>query len=75
MKKVIHPQYITDEQGKRVSVVLSMKQWQQILEELEELDDIRLYDAVKSRSELTTSLVDYRAKRQNELTIDYGSHG
>ncbi|WP_288424945.1 hypothetical protein [uncultured Spirosoma sp.] len=63
MNKAIHPQYITDEQGKRVSVVFSMQQWQQLLDELDELDDIRLYDAVKLRNEPTTSLADYRSKR------------
>ncbi|GAB3759239.1 hypothetical protein [Spirosoma pomorum] len=61
MTKTIHPQYITDEHGKRVSVVLSIQQWQQLLDEL---DDIRLYDEVKGRNEPTTSLADYRRKRK-----------
>jgi hypothetical protein len=64
MTKTIHPQYITDEQGKRVSVVLSIQQWQQLLEDLEELEDVRLYDDVKTRNEPTISLADYRQKRQ-----------
>ena len=62
--KAIHPQYITDAQGKRVSVVLPMQQWQQVLEELEELEDIRLYDQVKGRQESTIPLDDYLKKRQ-----------
>lgn len=64
MNKTLHPQYITDEHGKRVSVVLPIQQWQQMLDELEELDDIRLYDQVKSRNEPTISLSEYRKKRQ-----------
>ncbi|AUD02511.1 hypothetical protein [Spirosoma pollinicola] len=64
MNKVLHPQYITDEQGKRVSVVLPIKQWQQVLEELEELDDIKLYDDVKARKEPTIALAEHRQKRQ-----------
>ncbi|GAB2593208.1 hypothetical protein [Spirosoma areae] len=64
MNKSLHPQYITDEQGKRVSVVLPIQQWQQVLDELKELDDIRLYDEVKARKESTTSLAEYRQKRQ-----------
>lgn len=64
MSKVLHPQYITDEHGKRVSVVLSIQQWQQVMDELEELDDIRLYDEVKARNESTRSLADYKRKRQ-----------
>jgi hypothetical protein len=55
--------YITDERGNRVSVVLPIKQWQQVLDELEELDDIRLYDGVKARNELTMSLAEYRRER------------
>lgn len=38
------PQYITDNKGKKLSVVLSIKDYQKIMEELEELEDIRLYD-------------------------------
>jgi len=64
MTKSIRPQYITDEHGKRVSVILSIQQWQKVLEDLEELDDIRLYDEVKSRKEPTISLTEYRQKRQ-----------
>ena len=64
MSKSLHPQYIIDEHGKRVSVVLSIQQWQQVMDELEELDDIRLYDKVKARNESTSSLADYKRKRQ-----------
>ncbi len=64
MDKLIHPQYITDEQGVRVSVVLPIQQWQQLLDDLDELEDIRLYDQVKARNESTISLTDYRQKRQ-----------
>ena len=38
-------QYLTDREGKRVGVVLDLEQFQQIIEELEELEDIRAYDA------------------------------
>ena len=41
---MITPQYIIDNKGKKVSVVLSIKEYQKIMEELEELEDIRLYD-------------------------------
>ncbi|MEA5511012.1 hypothetical protein VB715_14655 [Crocosphaera sp. UHCC 0190] len=36
--------YITDAQGKRVAVVLDIKEYQNLLEQLEELDAIRAYD-------------------------------
>lgn len=38
-------QYLTDREGKRVGVVLGLEQFQRIVEELEELEDIRAYDA------------------------------
>jgi len=38
------PQYITDSKGRKLSVVLPMKDYKKIMEELEELEDLRLYD-------------------------------
>jgi hypothetical protein len=64
MANPLHPQYITNAQGKRVSVVLPLQEWQRVLEKLEELEDIRLYDEVKARNEPTISLAEYRKKRQ-----------
>jgi PHD/YefM family antitoxin component YafN of YafNO toxin-antitoxin module len=43
----VHPQYITDNKGKKISVVLPVKEFKTIMEELEELEDIRLYDEGK----------------------------
>ncbi|MEW6220114.1 MAG: hypothetical protein AB1634_11365 [Thermodesulfobacteriota bacterium] len=43
----IHPQYILDEKQRRKAVQLPLGEWEGILEELEELDDIRAYDAAK----------------------------
>ncbi|RRB00745.1 hypothetical protein [Larkinella rosea] len=63
--KAIQSQYIIAAQGKRVSVILPMQQWQQVLEDLDELEDIRLYDEVKARQEPTVSLDDYLKKRQH----------
>ena len=37
MSTELHPQYITDEAGKRVSVVLSIEEYQELLEDLEDL--------------------------------------
>ena len=44
----LQEQCLTDREGNRVKVVLDMDQFQQMLEELEELDDIRAYDAAKA---------------------------
>ena len=42
-----HQEYLTDDQGKRRAVVISMDEWERIQEEMEELEDIRAYDAAK----------------------------
>jgi len=47
----VHPQYITDKAGKKISVVLPMKDFKAIMEELEELEDIKLYDEAKKSNE------------------------
>jgi PHD/YefM family antitoxin component YafN of YafNO toxin-antitoxin module len=46
----IHPQYITDTAGKKM-VVLPAKEFDTIIEELEELEDIKLYDKAKASKE------------------------
>lgn len=47
----ISPQFITDSKGKKISVVLPMKDFKAIMEELEELEDIKLYDEAKKSNE------------------------
>ncbi len=47
----LHPQYITDNSGKKTAAILSMKEFETILEELEELEDIKLFDESKSDNE------------------------
>ena len=41
--------YITDNKGKKVSVVLPMQSYKKMLNELEELADIKAYDHAKAR--------------------------
>ena len=60
----IHPQYITDEDGKKVSVVIPLAEYEQILEELDELDDIRLYDEAKADKEPVMLFDDYVKQRR-----------
>lgn len=43
----IHPQYITDHSGKKISAVLPINEFESILDELDELEDIKLYDESK----------------------------
>ena len=42
---------LPDDKGNKVSVVLPLKEFQKLMEELEELEDIRLYDDAKQLNE------------------------
>jgi len=43
----LHPEYVVDKDKKPKAVLLPFEEWQKLTEELEELDDIRAYDAAK----------------------------
>ena len=44
----VHPQYVIDQDQQRKAVLLPLAEWERIVEDLEELDDIRTYDEAKS---------------------------
>jgi hypothetical protein len=44
----IKERYVVDENGTRISVLLGIEDYQRLLEELEELESIRAYDAAKA---------------------------
>jgi PHD/YefM family antitoxin component YafN of YafNO toxin-antitoxin module len=46
----VNPQYIKDTAGKKL-VVLPAKQFDSMMEELEELEDIKRFDAAKKRKQ------------------------
>jgi PHD/YefM family antitoxin component YafN of YafNO toxin-antitoxin module len=48
MSLTLNPQYVIDNKKKPKAVLLSIKEWEEVVDALEELDDIRAYDAVKS---------------------------
>ncbi|MFY7909867.1 MAG: hypothetical protein ACOVO2_09965 [Emticicia sp.] len=65
----IHPQYITDNTGKKISVILPLKEFDAIMEELEELEDIRLFDEAKKEDDGTRILFsDYLKNRNTKNT-------
>jgi hypothetical protein len=45
------PQYITNDKGKKVAVILSMKEYYKITEDLEMVEDVKLYDYAKKSKE------------------------
>jgi hypothetical protein len=60
----VHPQFITDSSGKKL-VVLQQKEFDTLIEELEELEDVRLYDAAKAEDDgKRISLTNYLKKRK-----------
>jgi hypothetical protein len=60
--------FITDIKGNKLSAVLPIKEYVKLLEKAEELEDIRLYDEVKTRKEKSTSFDEFvkqhKAKRK-----------
>lgn len=40
--------YVVDQSGNRIEVILAIKDYEKLLEELEELEAIRAYDAAKA---------------------------
>lgn len=53
MSVILNPQYVVDNKQSTKAVLLSAEEWEQVLEELEELEDIRAYDAAKAKSQET----------------------
>ena len=43
--------YVVDDSGKRVEVLVGVAEFEKILEELEELESIRAYDAAKAAND------------------------
>ena len=57
-------QFITDDQGKKLAIILPIKEYQNIINCLEELEDIKLYDeAKKEDTGERVLLYDYLGKR------------
>ena len=44
--------FLKNKKGEKVSVVLAIKDYEKLMEELEELDDIRAYDAAKASGDV-----------------------
>ena len=59
-------QYLTDREGKRVGVVLDLEQFQQIIEELE---DIRAYDAAMASGDEVISFDQAIAEIERKRTL------
>lgn len=43
-------QFVTDKKGKKVAVLIPLKEYEKMLDELDELECIKVYDKVKKES-------------------------
>ena len=67
--------FITDEKGKKISAVLPIQLYQRLLEELEELKDIRAYDKAKAKKEKPIPLRDaIRERRKRQKALVYSPY-
>jgi hypothetical protein len=61
----IHPQYLKDTDGNKTLVVLPLSEFNAILEELEDQEDVHLYDEAKKEDDgQRTSLSNYLKMRK-----------
>ena len=44
-------QYITDKKGKKIAVILSIEDYKKMLDQLEAIEDVKLYDRAKKNPE------------------------
>ena len=75
----LQEQYVTDREGNRVGVLLGLKQFEEMLEALEELGDIRAYDEARASEEefipFEQAVAEIRRKRTACLTRSRGRSG
>ncbi len=43
----VHEEYLVDDKGEKKAVVIPLAEWARILEEMEELDDIKAYEVYR----------------------------
>ena len=47
----LNPNYITDSQGNKLSVILNIEEYQALIEQLEDFDDIVAYELAKKEDD------------------------
>ncbi len=60
-------QFLTDEKGNRTAVLLPIKKYNKLIEKLEDLEDVRLYDEAKREDDgYRISFEDYVKSREKK---------
>ncbi len=60
--------YLVDKQGKRVAIVLDLTEYRKMLDQIEELEDLRAYDAAKAAKERPIPLEQAVAQMERRRT-------
>ena len=64
--------YVTDENGKRVEVIMPVEEYERLVEAIEDLEDVRLYDEAKAEIEREGSEPIPWEKVREEIGSEYG---
>ena len=64
--------YVVDKNGKRIEVIMPVEEYERLVEALEELEDIRLYDEAKAEIERAGSKAVPWEKVRDEISSEYG---
>lgn len=62
-----HTQYITDEKGKKQAVILAIKEYENILHALEELEDKKAFLSVVREKSIPYSEIEASLKKSSRL--------
>jgi hypothetical protein len=60
----MNTQFITDQQGNRTGVILSIEDYEHMLEQIEDTEDVKLYEAAKREGGDSIPLEEYIAQRK-----------
>jgi hypothetical protein len=66
--ELVTPRYLVDEHQTPTDVILTIEEWRRIVEELEDLEELRAYDAAVAEKQVTipldTVMSEVRARRE-----------
>ena len=65
--KLMKTQFLTDEKGKKTAVLLPIEKYNKMIEQLEDLHDVKLYDEAKKNDDgFRISFEDYVKTRESK---------
>lgn len=59
-------QYIEDNQGQKVAIILPIGEYNKMIEQVEDMEDISIYDRVKAKNEESIPFDQYLKKRKSK---------